>query len=180
MTDSVNQLPNECAIAVYPSQSEAEAAVQILAKAGLGPEHVSLVKRHVDPDSKTADKLSMGDDSLHDAAIGGALGGLAGTVGAATMISVTGVGLILMTGPLVALTGVIVGAFLGAMRGWGLHDTHIKRYEDLVEQGHVLVAVCGDPDQVERADKLLHQTKASEVKLHAKTSAESPEIDDRP
>ncbi len=179
MNDSTQHLPNECVVAVYASQAEAETAFQILTKAGLGPNHVSIVKRHVDPTSQTAEELSLGDDSLHDAAVGGALGGLAGVVGAATLTSVTGIGLVLMTGPLVALTGVIVGAFLGAMRGWGLHDVHIRQYEKLVEEGHVLIAVCGDPEEVERAEKLLRQTKASNISSHGSSSADSPEIDDR-
>ncbi len=96
------------------------------------------------------------------------------------MITVTGVGLILLTGPLVTLTGVVVGAFLGAMRGWGLHDIQIHKYEKLVEEGHVLIAVCGEPEEVERAEKLLRQTKASKISLHASSGDDSPEIDDRP
>lgn len=180
MDTTVNQLPNACTIAIFDSQSAAEAAVEVLAKAGLGKDHISVVKRHVNGASENAEKLSIGDDSLHDAAVGGALGGLAGVVGAGTLISVTGVGLILLAGPLVALTGVIVGAFLGAMRGWGLHEVQIRQYEKLVEEGRVLVAVCGAPEEVQRAEKLLRHTQAKEVKLHARAADESPEVDDRP
>jgi uncharacterized membrane protein len=100
--------------------------------------------------------------------------------GAATLLSITGIGLILLTGPLVTLTGAIVGAFLGAMRGWGIHDSHIREYESLVAQGKVLVVVAGEPPEVEKAESVLHDTAAEHVHLHARTSDDDPRIDDRP
>jgi hypothetical protein len=171
---------NQCVVGVFDSIEKAEAAVRALLRAGFTPEHVSLVKRHLDPAGETAARLSVGDDSVRDAAIGGALGSLAGIAGAATLISVTGIGLILLTGPLVTLTGAIVGAFLGAMRGWGVHETNIRHYEGLVESGHVLVVVAGEPTEVEKAEKMLRDSRADHVHLHAKASDESPEVDDRP
>jgi uncharacterized membrane protein len=172
--------PNECVVGVYDSIEQAEAAVRALGAAGLASEHVSLVRRHLDPTGEVAKNLNLGDDSLRDAAVGSALGGLAGMAGAATLLSITGIGLILLTGPIVTLTGAIVGAFLGAMRGWGIHDTHIREYESLVEQGKVLVVVAGRPSEVEKAERLLRETRATHVRLHARTSDDDPRIDDRP
>ena len=175
-----SQKPNECVVGVYDSIEKAESAVRALHGAGFTADHVSLVKRHIDPQGEMAAKLSLGDDSAREAAVGGALGGLAGAAGAATLLSITGVGLILLTGPIVTLTGAIVGAFLGAMSGWGIHETHIREYENLVEKGDVLVVVAGEPIEVERAERLLRKTEARHVNLHAKSSTDSPEIDDRP
>jgi hypothetical protein len=172
--------PNQCVVAVYPSPELAEAAVAALHGAGLTSDHISIVRRHLDPQGETAAKLRMGDDSLRDAAVGGALGGLVGMAGAATLLSVTGIGLILLTGPIVTLTGAIVGAFLGAMRGWGVHETNVRHYESLVEQGKVLVVVAGEPPEVEKAERLLRQGKADSVHLHAQSGDDSKEIDDRP
>jgi hypothetical protein len=160
--------------------ARAESATRALHGAGLTSDHISLVRRHIDPAGETAAKLRLGDDSLREAAVGGALGGLAGMAGAATLLSITGLGLILLTGPLVTLTGAIVGAFLGAMSGWGVHETNIRHYESLVEQGQVLVVVAGQPAEVEMAERLLGESGARKVHLHAKSSDDSAEIDDRP
>ncbi len=181
MSSDAKTIKNECVVGVFETTAGAEQAVRKLREAGLtGEAHVSLVRRELDPEGKTAAHLSLTDDSMRDATIGGALGGLTGIAGAATLISATGFGLILMTGPLVALTGAIVGAFLGAMKGWGVHDANIKHYESLVEQGKVLVIVAGEPPEVEKAELLLSETEARDVTLHAKEAADSPEIDDRP
>jgi uncharacterized membrane protein len=180
MSAAANKRPNECVVGVYDSIAKAESAHRALLGGGLTTEHVSLIKRHIDPKSEVAAKLSLGDDSAREAALGGALGGLAGAAGAATLLSITGVGLILLTGPIVTLTGAIVGAFLGAMRGWGIHDTQIREYEKLVEDGKVLIVVAGDPTEVEKAERLLRETQAAHVRLHARSSTDSPEIDDRP
>jgi hypothetical protein len=179
MNSDQRSTPSQCAVGVYESIEKAESAARALHRAGFTAGQVSLVKRHLDPAGETAARLSLGDDSVRDAAIGGALGSLAGLAGAATLISVTGVGLILLTGPLVTLTGAIVGAFLGALSGWGVHETNIRRYESLVEAGKVLVVVAGQPTEVEKAEALLRDSQASHVHLHAKASDDSPEVDDR-
>ncbi len=171
--------PNDCVVAVYESSEKAKIAVHDLGSVGFGADHVSVIQRHFDPDAKSAEEMSLGDDSLHDAAIGGAVGGAVGAAGAATLMA-TGIGVVLMTGPLVALTGAIVGAFLGAMRGWGVREQNLKQYEQQVEEGKTLVVVTGDPTEVARAEQLLRLTPASDVHLHARTGDDSREIDDRP
>lgn len=179
MSADKSKQPDECVVGIFETTEKAEAAHRALLAAGFTPDHISLIKRHLDPGGKTAAELKLGDDSSREAAIGGALGGLAGAAGAATLLSITGVGLIVLTGPIVTLTGAIVGAYLGAMRGWGVHDTHIEEYEKLVEEGKVLVAVAGDPLEVARAERLLRELPAEHVRLHARSSTDSPEIDDR-
>ena len=136
--------------------------------------------RHIDPASDVGQELNFGDDSLRDAAIGATLGGLAGIIGDAALVLIAGVGAVVVTGPLVAVTGVVVGAFLGAMEGWGVHKSHIQKYERLVDEGKVLVVVDGGPKQLAEAERMLRQAESTEVHLYAKSSANAPEIDDRP
>lgn len=179
MTAQKSSESNECVVGAFDSIEKAEPAVHALHAAGLADQHVSVIKRHLDPTGEMAKNLELGDDSLRDAAIGGALGSLAGMAGAATLLSITGIGLIVLTGPIVTLTGAIVGAFLGAMRGWGIHDTHIREYEKLVEEGKVLVVVVGEPVEVEKAERLLRENHAAHLHLHARASTDDPRIDDR-
>ncbi len=180
MTHAKPNAPDTCVVGVFNAMPAAEKAVRSLHAADFTSDHISLVARHINPNAKEAAELEMGDDSARDAAIGGALGGLAGVAGAATLLSITGIGLIVLTGPIVALTGVVVGALLGAMRGWGVHDAKIKEYEKLVEEGNVLVIVAGEPLEVEKAERLLKGTDARHVHLHAKSSTDAPGVDDRP
>ncbi len=180
-TTAAKTTPNQCVVAVYESGSDAEEAVRTLRQSGLtGESHVSIVRRHLDPQGAIAAQLDQGDDSLREAAVGSALGGLTGVAGAATLFAVAGMGVVLMTGPLVVLTGAIVGALLGAMKGWGVHDQNIEEYESLVKDGKVLVVVAGEPLEVDKAQKVLKDTSANQVTMHARTASDSAEIDDRP
>lgn len=173
-------MTNECVVGVFESVPKAQLVVHILDRAGFAPDHVSLVTRHIDPSSDVGKELNLGDDSLRDAAIGATLGGLAGIVSDAAIFLVTGIGTIVVAGPLVAAMGAVVGAFLGAMEGWGVHKAHIRKYERLVHEGKVLVVVGGQPDELAQADRMLRQTDATEVHLYAESSGDAPEIDDRP
>jgi hypothetical protein len=173
-------MANECIVGVFESVPEAQLAAHILDRAGLGKEHLSLVVRHLDASSEVGKELSLGDDSSRNAVIGATLGGLAGVVGDAAIFLVTGLGAIIVAGPILATMGAIVGAFLGGMEGWGIHKVHIHKYEKLVEEGKVLVVVNGDPKQLEEANRILRQTAAIEVELHAASSTDATEIDDRP
>ena len=179
MTIHRTDLPDECVVAVFDTGADADAAVRDLHGVGYNDNNISVIRRQFDPDPKEAEEMSLGDDSLHDAAVGGAVGGAVGAVGAATLIA-TGAGIVLMSGPLVALTGAIVGAFLGAMRGWGVHEHNLEQYERDVEEGKTLVVVSGNPTGVARAEQLLKLTRADSVYLHARTGDDSREIDDRP
>ena len=173
-------MTNQCVGGVFESVPQAEQAIHILDRAGFAQNHVSLVTRHIDPTSDVAKELNYGDDSLRDAAIGATLGGIAGIIGDAALFLIVGASAIVIAGPLVAATGMVVGAFLGAMEGWGVHKSHIEKYEQLVHEGKVLVVVDGGPKELAEADRMLRQAESTEVHLHAKSSADAAEIDDRP
>jgi hypothetical protein len=168
---------NQCVVGVFDTVLQAEAAVRDLQQAGFTMDQISLVTRHIDEQSDVGKELNYGDDSLRDAAIGATLGGLMGVVSDAAIIMMAGVGTIIATGPIL-VAGVVAGAFLGALAGWGVHSANIRKYESLVQEGKVLVVVDGDPEQVADADRLLRRTEASEVHLHSKSSDDAPEIDD--
>ncbi len=173
-------MTNECVVGVFDSMTAAETAVHILDRAGFAPDHVSIVARHVDPASNVGQELTQGDDSMRDAVVGATLGGLVGIVSDVALFVITGIGVIVMAGPLLAATGAVVGAFLGTMEGWGVHHRHIHDYETLVREGKVLVVVDGQPKEVAEAERMLRQTDAARVHLHAQSGDDATEIDDRP
>jgi hypothetical protein len=77
------------------------------------------------------------------------------------------------------MAGATVGALVGAMGGWGVHKDHAHKYHKYLEEGRSLVVVDGDPRVVAEAERLLHDTAATEMHLHARESDDSAEIDDR-
>lgn len=169
-------MKQDCTVGVFNRMPEAEQAVHILNRAGFDSSSMSLVTQHVDPESALGRELEVADDSLHDAAIGATLGGLVTILGETGVFLVTGMGAFIAAGPLVAVMGAVVGGLLGGMRGWGLHDEHIRKYEDLLQSGHVLVVVQGNPIRVQEAKELLTETDATEVHVHAQTSDDDAEI----
>ncbi len=119
-------MSNECAVGVFETIEHAKAAVHILDRAGFAADHISVVTRHIDTSSDVGKELNLSDDSLRDAAIGATLGGVLGVLGDAAIYLIAGVGAVVVSGPLVGAMA-IVGAFLGAMEGWGIHR---RRFAD--------------------------------------------------
>jgi uncharacterized membrane protein len=172
-------MADECVVGIYDSAAKAEEAVHILDRSGFPRHQISVVASAVGENTEVAKELKYGDDSMKDAALGAGVGGLAGLLIGATVLTISGLGAVLIAGPLAAgLTGALVGAFLGAMRGWGVHDERRREYEEKVKQGKVLLVAHGDPLEVAEAERLLKETDVSELHLHAKTGDDSPEVDD--
>jgi hypothetical protein len=85
----------------------------------------------------------------------------------------------LIGGPVATgLAGAVVGGFLGALGGWGVHEDHVRDYESQVRAGKLLVVAHGNPQQVAVAQDALQHTPSEGLQLHAPTSADAPEVDD--
>jgi hypothetical protein len=61
------------------------------------------------------------------------------------------------------------------MQGWGVHEDHIKAYDNAVRQGNIIAVVHGSPLHLARAVRAL-QGFAKEVHLHAATEGDAPEL----
>src|SRR5262249_45509957 len=87
------------------------------------------------------------------------------------------VGAVFAFGPVgLAMMGAIVGAFVGAMSGWGVHAERISHYEDLLKQGKSLLIAHGNPADLIVAEQILKETAPVEVHAYARTGSESPEV----
>lgn len=172
-------MANHCVVAVYESFDQAREGVQALEKSTFPSEQVSLVTHSVPEEFLQGKVLQYGDETEKDAAKGAGLGGLLGLLLGTPLLMIPGVGQVLVAGPLATgLTGAIVGGFLGAMGGWGVHTDHAQQYEEQVKQGRLLVIANGDPQQVAEAQRLLRETAAENIQLHVPTSADAPEVSD--
>ena len=169
---------DECVVGVYDSLQKAEQAVQIMHQADFPTKQVSLVASCLANKPELVEEITMGDDSVRDAAIGAGLGGVLGVlVGIGAMV-ISGAGVVVfLAGPIgVAALGTMVGAFLGGMVGWGVHEQHIQHYEQCVKDGKVLVIANGNPLELVHAELILKETDVDEVHLHSRTSSEAPEV----
>jgi hypothetical protein len=178
-----SRVDQESVVGVYKTFAAAKQAVDQLEVGGFPSQQISFVTRNVDEELTVAEeeKLRLGDSAEKTAAKLATVGGMVGLVVGSPLVLVPGIGPMLWAGPLAAgLTGAIVGGFLGAMSGWGVHEDHIVEYEKYVREGQFLVVANGDPEEVALAKCILDETDAVFVRLHAGDSADSPEIDDRP
>lgn len=175
------QTVRQSVVAVCGNLPEAKSAIARLKQHGFPTDHISLVARGLEDDSELHGYVNYGDHTEKDAGIGGLAGGIFGALVGAAFFWIPGFGPLLVIGPLVSgMTGFVVGALIGAMVGWGIPEDQVAEYQQKVKQGKYLVIAHGDPQQVDTAATVLREGNCEEVHLHAKTSADSPEINDSP
>ena len=119
--------------------------------------------------------LQYGDDMEKNAAIGASAGALLGLLAGAGVVTVANGESVVLSGPIIA-TSAIVGSFVGAMFGWGVHLDQLSWYQRKVKAGKSLLLVHGNPLEVARAKRVLHDTHPAELHLRAESSADAYEI----
>lgn len=168
-------MSEQCVVGVFQSFDRAKDAIVALEKSEFPSEQISLVTHSVEDEVPRQEEAAMqyGDESPPDAARGAGVGGLVGVLLGTPLLMIEGVGALLIAGPIgIGLAGAIVGGFLGAMAGWGVHKDHVAEYEAKVQKGAILIVANGDPKQVAEAQRVLKESDAESVDLHAKTSAD--------
>jgi len=137
---------------LFSDRDSAERAYQSVTDRGYSREDVNLVmsdetrKRHF----ATGAKTELGSKAAEGAGIGGAIGGTLGAIAAAiaavgTSVAIPGLGLV-VAGPVAAAlagagAGAATGGLVGALIGWGIPEERVKRYEEGVRQGGILMGV---------------------------------------
>jgi len=171
---------DECAVAVFDNIQQVELALRILHRGNFPTKQISVVTKQLENHPAEIGEIKTGgDDSVRDAVVGAGLGGIGGALIGAAMSTVYGLGAVFFFGPLgLAMMGVVVGAFLGSMGGWGVHEERIQHYEELVKQGKLLLIAHGNPLEVIQAERMLKEADPLEVHAYAKTGSESPEVYD--
>lgn len=166
-------MSRQCVVAVYDSFEDAQKAIAKLDDSKFPSKQVSLVANSVHRDLESTTPLQYGDEAGTDAAFGAGVGGLLGFLMATPLLTIPGIGLMMIAGPLsVGLAGAVVGGFLGALNGWGVHEDHVAQYEAEVSDGACLVVANGGPYEVDFAKQLLEESGAKRVDLHTHESAD--------
>jgi phage tail tape-measure protein len=170
-------MSHDCLVAVLSDGEELREALALLEAAQVGREHVSVVSRSVEQEApESTGDVQMGDEAEAKTARGAAAGSVMGAVAGASLLFIPGVGPLLASGAFAgALTGGIVGGYLGSMQGWGVHEDHVRKYDNAVRQGRVLAVIHGSPLHLARAQRALQQ-RFDHVHLHAAESGDAPEL----
>jgi len=170
---------DECVIGVFSDLQHAEQAVHVLDRGDFPTSQVSLVAKDLGELPESIEDFEMEDDSAQDAAIGAGLGAIVGVLVGVGVMAVSGLGVVFLIGPVAGgIGGAVTGAFLGGLSGWGVHEEHIKHYENLITKGRVLVIAHGNPLELIHADRMLKELAPAELHIYTRTSSEAPEIAD--
>ena len=138
---------------IFPDRETAEMGYSTLTARGYKPTEIDLVmsedtkKRHF---VAAGTETELGNKAAKGAGVGGAIGGTVGAIAAAiaaagTTLAIPGLGL-LVAGPIAgaiagAGAGAAGGGLVGALIGWSIPEERVKRYEEGVKKGGILMGV---------------------------------------
>ena len=145
---------------LFPDRASAEMAYNAVRDRGYDDDEINIV---MSEDTKkrqfaggTGEETELGNKAAEGAGVGGAIGGALGAIGAAiaavgTTLAIPGLGLVI-AGPIAAAiagagAGAATGGLVGALVGWNMPEERVKRYEDGVREGDILLGVKPRSDQ---------------------------------
>lgn len=138
---------------LFPDRESAELGYNTLTDRGYSKDDVNVVmsedtkKRHF---TAAGTETELGNKAAEGAGVGGAIGGTIGAIAAAiaavgTSIALPGLGLVI-AGPLAAAiagagAGAATGGIVGALVGWNIPEEHVKKYDEGIRNGGILMGV---------------------------------------
>lgn len=147
---------------LFPDRDSAERGYQSLTERGYTHDDVNVAmsdetrKAHFLADGT---QTELGNKAAEGAGVGGAIGGTLGAIAAAvaavgTSLVLPGLGLV-VAGPLAAAiagagAGAATGGIVGALVGWSMPEERVKRYEEGIKKGGILMGF--KPRNAEDAD----------------------------
>ena len=166
---------NDAVVATFAHHHEAEAAVRKLASAGLDMKHFSIVGKGYHTEEKVIGFYNAGDRIQFWGQNGAIWGGLWGLFFGGMMLTIPGVGPVVVLGHLAAMAfgalqgAVLVGGFsaLGAaLFSIGIQKDSVIEYEDAIKADGFLVVAQGTADEMARAKTILETANTSRLDLH--------------
>lgn len=135
---------------LFPDRASAERGYAALSERGYSNDDVNIAmsnetRKHFAAEGKDTE---LGNKAAEGAGIGGAIGGTVGAIAAAiaaigTNLVLPGIGLV-VAGPLAAAVagagaGAAGGGLIGALVGWSIPEERVKKYEEGLKNGGVLM-----------------------------------------
>jgi len=145
---------------LFPDRASAELGYNTLSERGYTQDDVNLV---MSEDTKkthftgAGGETELGTKAAEGAGVGGAIGGTVGAIAAAafvavgTAIAIPGLGLVI-AGPLAAAiagagAGAATGGLVGALVGWNMPEARVKKYDEDIRKGGILMGVRPKNDE---------------------------------
>jgi len=167
-------------LALFHSYNAAEEAVRDLNEKGFKNKDISVVMRDTDEARNLvkSTKSKIGKGAAGGATTGGIIGGIAGLLIGLGVITIPGIGGVLVAGPLLAAlgitgavgstisgaaTGALAGGLIGGLLALGLDEKTAKDYEQGVKEGDILLTVKTDKAHKAEIENILHQHEATKV-----------------
>jgi len=138
---------------LFPDRDSAERGYNVLTERGYSTTDVNLAmsddtrKKHF---AAAGTETELGNKAAEGAGVGGAIGGTIGAIAAAvaavgTSLVIPGLGLV-VAGPLAAAiagagAGAATGGIVGALIGWSIPEERVKKYEEGIKKGGILMGV---------------------------------------
>lgn len=172
---------NMAVFGIYPSDTQAERAVDQLIASGFASADISVLL----PDTKSTKEFAHHKDTKAPegttvgVTAGGAIGGTLGVLAGIGALAIPGVGPFIAAGPIMAgLAGLgvggAVGGLVGALVGMGIPEYEAKRYEGRVKNGGTLLSVhCDTSDEIRRAKDLLKTTGADDISSTSESGSDA-------
>ena len=171
-----NRTHSPLRVGVFRRLSQADRAVDALARAGFPADNISVVCPECSRDAFHQDvevTEPAGARTPRAALTGGALGAVLGGAAAGVGLASTG-GALLVLGPLLgaASAGAVTGGFVGAMTQRGLEPEIADDYDRFLSRGRILVAVDTEAHDAtvakpspRRAEKIFEECGAEPIAL---------------
>jgi uncharacterized membrane protein len=147
---------NKRIVGVFAAEYEASRAIEELKRQGCRTEDISIIARNKESADTLTDEsgAQVPEGITTGAATGGLLGGLTGLLMGIGALAIPGIGPIIAAGPLAAtLAGAAIGAgsggLVGGLIGLGIPEEEAKRYDNYVDEGHILVMVDVEGEEKE-------------------------------
>jgi hypothetical protein len=155
-----------------PDLITARAAIQAARDAGIHDEDISLVARSDIEVGHIPNRRKEADSDFMPAAFRGAMfGGLAGLLaGAIAVLVFPSIGMSWAGAGLVALAGVLVGAFASALVGSSLPDPVRQKFDNEIKAGRILVLVDGAVEMLPAVENAVTRTGALSLPFDSRTA----------
>ena len=162
-------------LAIYPTQAEAQEAVQTLQHASFDMRKLSIVGRDYHTEQDILGYYNMGDRVRFWGKLGAFWGGLTGLLFGSALLFIPVVGHVVVLGPLVSwIANVVSGAVvvgglsaLGAtLYSLGIPRDSVLAYETALKADKFLLIAHGTPSEVARARELLASTGPERLDVH--------------
>lgn len=162
-------------VAIYPTHTDAEAAIKELQQSGFDMKKLSIIGRDYHTDEHVVGYYNIGERMKAWGKTGAFWGGLWGFLFGSAFFWIPGLGPLLVAGPLVswiigALEGAVVIGGLSAL-GAGLYSLGIPKdsivlYETAIKTGKFVLIIHGAQDDTTLAKETLGRTMPETLEHH--------------